>query len=140
MPPASPLANLADWFVPLQTVLLYGAPVLFVGWLFVRHRDWSDAQLVRAILAATALYLLLAAVGWYVDRDFARNPLPVVASTTVVILPTLAVIGWVWREGQRRGWNPLLKVCLPIVAGYAVGVALAIPSMIVFVMLGGDTL
>jgi hypothetical protein len=140
MPPASPLASLAGWFVPLQAVLLYGAPVLVVAWLFVRRRDWTDGQLLRTMLAITAIYLLLAAFGWYVDRDYAASPLAAVYSTGVIVVPTLIAIGWVWRLAQRRAWNPVAKVGLPILAGYVVGIVSYLPALIAFIMLGGEQL
>lgn len=140
MPPASPLANLAGWFVPLQSVLFYVAPVLVVGWLLVRRREWTGAQLLRTMLVVTAIYLLLAAFGWYVDRDYADSPLPAVYSAGVILVPALIGIGWTWRVAQHRAWNPVLKACLSILAGYVVGAVMLVPAMVGFVMLGGDTL
>lgn len=140
MPPVSPLGSLAGWFVPLQEALLYGAPVFVVAWLFLRRREWTDAQLFRTMLTVTAFYLLLATFGWYVDRDYASSAIPAVYSTGVILVPALIAIGWVWRIAQRRAWRPVAKVCLPILVGYVVAMIFFFPALFGFIMLGGDTL
>lgn len=138
MQPVSPPASLAGWFLPLQHVLLYGAPILVVGWLLARRRAWTDNQLLWTMLGVTAIYLLLATFGWYVDRDDADTPIAAVFFIGCIIVPTLIAIGWVWRVAQRRAWSPAMKAGLSIVGGYVVGTIAYVPAVFSFLLLGGE--
>jgi hypothetical protein len=140
MPPPSSYPALEPWFDTLVLLVTLAAPLLLAGWLAVRRRSWTAAQLAAGVIVGTATLLLLATAGWYVSPDYAGSPRAAVVSTVVLAAPALAVTAAAWLLAQRRTWPALARAAVPLVAGYGMMALCVVPALITFVQLGGDTL
>lgn len=131
-------ASLDSLAVPLYYVITFGSPFALLWWGYRRRKTGASGLFVALVSLILALTLAVAIWGWYVKPDYAGSPMAMIGSTAVLQLPALIAMTLFVRATDD--W-PLVSRFLASLGIMAVlFAALRIPAMVVFVMLGGDTL
>jgi len=120
------------WFV--------ATPALCLVCLTSGSRAVSVTRIGLLVTDVIATTLFITDRGWYAARHLATTPGPALWSATIDLVPTLLVFGCAFLLSTRHGLRGWRRGLYSLLASYFTLFLCAIPAVLVFVQLGGDSL